>query len=255
MLASLRKNEVLERVGRDGSVVAAEVALELNVSEDTVRRDLRDLAAEGKIQRVHGGAVRLSPAAADYTTRTNVAAGPKAEVARAAAAMIEPGQTIFLDGGTTASAICRALPTSLDITVVTHSPTVAIELVERPAVRVLLIGGTLYRHSIVTVGAIAAEHISSLNLDVFFMGVSGVHPAHGLTTGDAEEAAIKRSICRRATDTYVLASSEKLGSALPHRVVGFDQVTAAITDERHPRNLSALRRAGLSVVSTAQPKS
>jgi DeoR/GlpR family transcriptional regulator of sugar metabolism len=254
VLASRRKNEILERVRRDGSIVAAAVAVEWNVSEDTVRRDLRELAADGKVQRVHGGAVLVSPAAADYTTRTNVASGPKADVARTAAGMIKPGQTVFLDGGTTTAAICRALPLSLDITVVTHSPTVAIELVDRPAIRVLLIGGTMYRHSLVAVGAIAAEYVNNLNVDVFFMGVSGVHPVHGLTTGDAEEAAIKRSICRRAADTFVLASSEKLGSALPHRVVPFDQVTAAISDERNARTLNALRRAGLSILPTASTK-
>jgi DeoR/GlpR family transcriptional regulator of sugar metabolism len=253
VLASQRKNEILERVRRDGSIVAAELAVEWNVSEDTLRRDLRELAADGKLQRVHGGAVQLSPAAGDYATRSGVATGPKTDVARTAAAMVKPGQTVFLDGGTTTAAICRALPTSLDVTVVTHSPTVAIELVNRPAVRVLLIGGNLYRHSLVTVGAIAAEQINSLTIDTFFMGVSGVHPIHGLTTGDAEEAAIKRSITRRAVETFVLASSEKLGSALPHRVVQFNQVTAAITDETNKRILNALRRAGLSILST-EPK-
>jgi DeoR/GlpR family transcriptional regulator of sugar metabolism len=80
------------------------------------------------------------------------------------------------------------------------------------------------------------------------MGVSGVHPTHGLTTGDADEAAIKRTISRRAADTYVLASSEKLGSALPHRVVAFDEVTAAITDETDPRALDPLRGAGLAII-------
>lgn len=255
MLASQRKNEILERVRRDGSIVAAQVAVEWNVSEDTIRRDLRELASEGHIQRVYGGAVLTSPAAANYATRTSVATGPKAEVARFAAAMIKPGQTVFLDGGTTAAAICRALPANLEITVVTHSPTVAIELVDRPAVSVLLIGGTLYRHSLVTVGAIAAEYVNALSVDLFFMGVSGIHPLHGLTTGDAEEAAIKRSICRRAADTFVLASSEKLGSASPHRVVAFDEVTAAITDETNPRTLNALRRAGLPIQTTASARS
>jgi DeoR/GlpR family transcriptional regulator of sugar metabolism len=248
MLASQRKTEIGKRVQRDGSVVATQLAIEWGVSEDTIRRDLRELAAEGRIQRVHGGAVSASPAAADYATRTTVATGPKAAVARTAAAMIEPGQTVFLDGGTTTAAICRELPASLDLAVVTHSPTVAIELVGRPAVRVLLVGGMLYRHSLVTVGALTAEYLNTLNIDLFFMGVSGVHPTHGLTTGDAEEAAIKRSISRRAADTYVLASSEKLGAALPHRVVGFGEVTAAITDEQDARTLDTLRQAGLAIV-------
>ena len=248
MLASRRKQEILDRVRREGSIVAAMVAVELDVSEDTIRRDLRELASQGHLQRVHGGAVQVSPAAANYATRTLVAAAAKALVARAAVALIKSGQTVFLDGGTTAAAICQALPDSLDITVVTHSPTVAVELVDRHQVRVVLVGGTLYRHSLVTVGALASEYINSLTLDLFFMGVSGVHPTHGLTTGDAEEAAIKRTISRRAADTYVLASSEKLGSALPHRVVAFDEVTAAITDETDPRTLDPLRSAGLAII-------
>ena len=248
MLASRRKQEILDRVRRDGSIVAAVVAVELDVSEDTIRRDLRELAAQGHLQRVHGGAVQVSPAAANYATRTHVAEAAKAQVARTAVALIKPGQTVFLDGGTTAAAICHALPDSLEITVVTHSPTVAVELVDRQQIRVVLVGGTLYRHSLVTVGALASEYINSLTLDLFFMGVSGVHPTHGLTTGDAEEAAIKRTISRRAADTYVLASSEKLGSALPHRVVAFDEVTAAITDETDPRVLDPLRSAGLAII-------
>jgi DeoR/GlpR family transcriptional regulator of sugar metabolism len=250
VLSSQRKNELLERVRRNGSIIAAQVAVEWNVSEDTIRRDLRDLASAGHLQRVHGGAVLSSPAAANYSTRTNVANGPKSEVARYAASMIKAGQTVFLDGGTTTAAMCRALPLSLEITVVTHSPTVAVELVDRPAVEVVLIGGTLYRHSLVTVGAIATEYINSLSVDVFFMGVSGIHPVHGLTTGNAEEAAIKRFICQRAADTVVLASSEKLGTALPHRVVAFGQVMAAITNETNARVVGALRRAGLNIVRT-----
>lgn len=249
MLASQRKQEILDRVRRDGSVVAAVVAVELNVSEDTIRRDLRELAAHGHVQRVHGGAVQVSPAAANYAARTTVAAAAKVQVAHAAVGLIKPGQTVFLDGGTTAAAICRALPDTLDITVVTHSPTVAVELVDRQRVHVILVGGTLYRHSLVTVGALASEYINGLTLDLFFMGVSGVHPVHGLTTGDVEEAAIKRTISRRAADTYVLASSEKLGSALPHRVVAFADVTAAITDETDGHTLHALRSAGLAIIT------
>jgi DeoR/GlpR family transcriptional regulator of sugar metabolism len=253
MLAPQRRSEIVRRVKHGGSVVAAELAAEWQVSEDTIRRDLRELAADGLLKRVYGGAVNASPAAADYATRTEVATEPKKAVATTAVGLIEPGQTIFLDGGTTTATMCRCLPPTVDLTVVTHSPTVALELIDHPTVQVLIIGGTLYRHSIVAVGATAAEYIATLNIDVFFMGVSGVHPTHGLTTGDAEEAAIKRTISQRAADTYVLASSEKLGSALSYRVVGFGDVTGAITDERNPKTLKALRQAGLAIVPTPDP--
>jgi DeoR/GlpR family transcriptional regulator of sugar metabolism len=128
-----------------------------------------------------------------------------------------------------------------------------VELVARPGIEVLLIGGRLYRHSVVAVGAVAAEQIAGVRADLFFMGVSGVHPKAGLTTGDAEEAAIKRSICRQSSETFVLASSEKLGAASPCRVVPFGDVTAAITDATGPPALlRSLARAGLSLITAAR---
>jgi DeoR/GlpR family transcriptional regulator of sugar metabolism len=163
--------------------------------------------------------------------------------------LISDGQTVFIDGGTTGQALCRELPPALAATVITHSPTIAVELTGHPGVDVLLIGGRVYRHSVVTTGSIAAEQIAAITADVFFMGVSGVHHQAGLTTGDAEEAATKRSISRRSSETFVLASSEKLGAASPFRVVEFADVTAAITDATDARTLKPLRRAGLELLT------
>lgn len=249
MLTSQRKAEILVRLRADGSVVAKELATLWDVSEDTVRRDLRELAAEGLLQRVHGGALPVSPAIASFEVRRNVATAEKAVVARLAAAVVQPNQTVFIDGGTTAVALCSALPTQVAVTVITHSPTVATALLDHPNVELLLIGGRLFRHSVVTMGSIAAEQLAGINVDVFFMGVTGVHHAAGLTTGDAEEAAMKRAICARSSDTYVLASSEKLNAASPFKVVEFSDVTAAITNETRGAALRTLRAAGLRVIT------
>ncbi len=249
MLTSQRKTAILGLLDRDGSVVAKDLAATWEISEDTVRRDLRELAAEGLLQRVHGGALPISPAAADFETRRTVATGEKRIVAQLAASLVSDGQTVFIDGGTTGQALCRALPPDLRATIITHSPTIAVELTTYPKVDVFLVGGRVYPHSVVTTGAIAAEQIASVSADVFFMGVSGVHHQSGLTTGDAEEAAIKRAISRRCSDTFVLASSEKLGAASPFRVVDFAEVTAAITDTTDARTLRPLRKAGLDVIS------
>jgi DeoR/GlpR family transcriptional regulator of sugar metabolism len=249
MLSAQRKAQVIEILQRDGTVVARELAGRWHVSEDTIRRDLRELAAEGRLQRVHGGALPVSPAAQDLDARRSVATGAKARVAETAAAMIVDGQTVLIDGGTTAHLLCRALPTTRRATVITHAPTVAAALELHPGIDVLLIGGRLYRHSMVAVGALAAEQIANVSADLFFMGVSGVHAEAGLTTGDAEEAAIKRSLSRRAAETFVLASSEKLGAASPYRVVGFDEVTGAIVDAgAAPAVTSSLSRAGLRII-------
>jgi DeoR/GlpR family transcriptional regulator of sugar metabolism len=249
VLTSQRKTAILDVLGRDGSVVAKDLAVTWGISEDTVRRDLRELAAEGLLQRVHGGALPISPAAGDFETRRSVATAEKQIVARLAANLISDGQTVFIDGGTTAQALCRALPRNLRATIITHSPTIAVELTAYPTVEVFVIGGRVYPHSVVMTGAIAAEQITAVSADVFFMGVSGVHHQAGLTTGDAEEAAIKRAISRRSSETYVLASSEKLGAASAFRVVDFADVTAAITDTTDTRTLRPLRKAGLEVIT------
>ncbi|GAB1514744.1 DeoR/GlpR family DNA-binding transcription regulator [Actinophytocola sp. KF-1] len=230
MLAAERRDLLLARLRTDGKVIAKELAAELGLSEDSVRRDLRELAAAGLCQRVYGGALPVSPAVADYATRTAVSLDSKDRVARRAAELVRPGSTVILDGGTTALAVTRALPADLAATVVTHSPTVAAALVEHPTVEVFLIGGRLFKHSAVTSGAAAAEAAERVQADLFLLGVTGVHPEAGLTTADADEAAMKRLLARRAADTYVLASEEKIGAASPFEVLPWDAVAGVITD-------------------------
>jgi DeoR/GlpR family transcriptional regulator of sugar metabolism len=135
-----------------------------------------------------------------------------------------------MDGGTTALAVVRALPLDLQATVVTHSPTVAAALVDHRDVEVFLLGGRLFRHSLVTCGAAAVEAAQAVTADVFLLGVTGVHHETGLTTGDADEAAMKRALARRAADTYVLASAEKIGAASRFAVLPLVEVTGIVTD-------------------------
>lgn len=151
-------------------------------------------------------------------------------MAALAAGLVRPGSTVILDGGTTSLAVTKALPRDLVATVVTHSPTVAAALLDHDGIEVFLLGGRLFRHSAVTCGAAAAEAAQAISADVFLLGVTGVHPEAGLTTGDAEEAAMKRTLARRAADTYVLASAEKLGAASRCAVLPFADVAGIITD-------------------------
>lgn len=230
MLAAQRRTLLLDRLGRDRRVVAKDVATELGISEDTIRRDLRDLAAAGLCQRVYGGALPASPAVADYPTRRQVGVAGKERVAAAATALIRPGTTVILDGGTTALAVVHALPATLQATVITHSPTVGAALAEHAGVEVHLIGGRLFKHSVVACGAAAVEAAQAVNADLFLLGVTGVHHEAGLTTGDADEAAMKRALARRAADTYVLASAEKIGAASRFAVLPLTAVAGIITN-------------------------
>jgi DeoR/GlpR family transcriptional regulator of sugar metabolism len=193
--------------------MSSELSVHFGVSEDSIRRDLRELAAEGLLQRVHGGALPVSAAIASFETRKNVQISSKQRIARTAVQLIQPGQVVIIDGGTTTAEMVRLLPRDLAFTAITHSPSIAIALVDFPLVEVIMLGGQLYRHSVVSVGSAVLESIARINADLFFMGVTGVHKTAGLTTGNYEEAGVKRALAARAAETIVMVSKEKLNSA------------------------------------------
>jgi DeoR/GlpR family transcriptional regulator of sugar metabolism len=249
MLAAERRDFLLSRLSHDGKLVAKDVAAELGLSEDSLRRDLRELAAEGLCLRVYGGALPASPAVADYAARVDVAPDSKRRVAQRAVELIRPRSTVILDGGTTTLAVVHALPRDLHGTVVTHSVTIASALVEHPSVDVFVIGGALFKHSAVSSGAAAVEAAQRVNADLFLLGVTGVHARMGLTTGDADEAAMKRALSARAGETFVLASAEKIGTASPYEVLPLDAVAGIVTDAA-PKDptITALRHRGVEIL-------
>jgi len=248
MLAPQRKQYLLKVLAETGQLIAKTVSEQLGLSEDTIRRDLRELASEGRLQRVHGGALPASPAVADFAGRRQLASEAKIAIGRAAAKMVRPGQIVILDGGTTTLQLARHLPPDLKATVVTHSPTIAVALVEHPSVEVVLIGGRLFKHSVVTVGAAAAEAIGRLRADLYFMGVTGIHPQAGLSTADLEESHIKRALSASAAETYVLVSAEKMNAASPYVIASITDIDGIIVERGIPEDaLQPYRQAGLAV--------
>ncbi|MFC5461105.1 DeoR/GlpR family DNA-binding transcription regulator [Massilia niabensis] len=243
MLTSERKLILLDLLKQEGKIVAKTAAGLLEVSEDTIRRDLRDLAGEGLLQRVHGGALPASPAMADFAARQHIAVDDKSAIGRAAAQLIQPGQVVFIDGGTTSSHLVRHLPPHLRATVITHSPSVAVDLVAHPGIEVIMLGGRLFKHSVVGVGSATVEAIRQVRADVYFMGVCSVHPEAGLSTGDFEEAGVKRALSAVAAETIVLASPEKLATASPYQVIPLDELSGLVTMASVPAELLAPYRA------------
>jgi DeoR/GlpR family transcriptional regulator of sugar metabolism len=230
VLTKQRKQLILKKLRTDGQIIAKSVSKELGLSEDTIRRDLREMALQGLLQRVHGGALPASPAVVDFGGREKIGTAAKIAIGKAAAAMIQPGQVVILDGGTSTRELVRHLPPELHATAVTHSPTIAMELVSHPGIEVLLIGGRLFKHSVVAVGAAAIEAIRQIRADTFFLGVTGIHPEAGLTTGDLEEAHIKRAFIAAAAETVVLVSSEKLNAASPYLIAPVTDASSIIVE-------------------------
>ena len=248
MLTAQRKQLILGRLATHGQIVAGELALELGTSEDTIRRDLRELAQQGKLQRVHGGALPASAATGDLRVRQQVSPDEKQALGRHGAQLIKPGQVVMLDGGTTAIQVARQLPADLRATVITHSPNVAVELAAHRHVDIIVLGGRLFRHSMVNVGASVIEAAARFRADLFFLGVTGVHPEAGLSTGDAEEADVKRALHARAAETVVLASSEKLLSASAFVIAPMKALSLLVVpDGTKPKTVAALRAGGVAV--------
>ena len=237
MLTTQRKQTILSRLKRDGQFVAKAFSEELGISEDTVRRDLRELAAEGLLQRVHGGALPKSAAVGDMHVREHLAQDDKRLLGRAGAALVHPGQVVILDGGTTSLQVVQHLPLDLRATVVTHSPTIAVALAEHLNIEVLMLGGRLFRHSMVNVGAGVIEAATRVRADLYLMGVTGVHAEVGLTTGDFEESSVKRALHERAAETVVLATLDKLGAASPFTVAPLKELSALVVPSTIPARL------------------
>lgn len=249
MLTSQRKQLILEKLAAEGQVLSKDLSAHFDVSEDTIRRDLRELAAEGHLQRVHGGALPSSSAVATFSERKSLKIEAKQRVARKGVELISDGQVVIIDGGTTTSELITLLPPQLSFTVITHSPSIALGLVAHPAIEVILIGGRLYKHSIVSVGAAAIEGINHIHADLFFMGVTGIHPEVGLTTGDYEEACIKRAFSGRAAETVVLASPEKINAASPFVIGDLSLInTLVVEKETNADWIKVVEAQGVSVV-------
>jgi DeoR/GlpR family transcriptional regulator of sugar metabolism len=232
MLTADRKDLLLARLAKDGRLVARILATELGTSEDTIRRDLRDLAAEGRLLRVHGGALPLSPTHAPMPLRRRLQTDAKARLGRAAAPFIQPGQIVILDGGTTHLALVQALPRDLRCTIVTHAPGIAAALEQHPLIDVILIGGRLMRHSMVALGPTTQDAYARLRADLCFLGVTGLHPDTGLTTGDAEEAALKATMINASAECLVLATPDKIGTSSAWGIVPLDILGRLISPER-----------------------
>lgn len=249
MLTEQRRRLILEVLKRDGRAVAGELARLWEVSEDTIRRDMRDMATAGLLKRVHGGALPIVAPLPDLSARRGLATEEKQRLAAAALRLISPGQVVFFDGGTTTAEIVRQIPLDMALTVVTHAPTLAADLERHRDIEVVLLGGRIYRHSMVAVGPTALAAIEEIRPDVFFLGATAAHPAEGLSTGDFEEAAIKRRILERSLATYCPLTSEKLDMVSPFGIVPISQPTGLIVvSDIDPVVLDGYRAQGAHLV-------
>lgn len=212
---------------------------QLHVSPATIRRDLDALTKRGEIRRVHGGAVLVEGRIAEpvFETKTAIASKEKQRIARAALAFVKPGDTIYLDGGSTVLELARLVADHANLTVVTNSLQAALELAGRGP-RLILVGGELRRLSQTVVGPLTRLVLQELHLDKAFMGTIGMATKEGLTTTDPSEAFTKELVMRQAGQVIVLADSSKAGKVAFARAGSLDEVDVLITDAKLDRQFA-----------------
>jgi DeoR/GlpR family transcriptional regulator of sugar metabolism len=244
-----RHQYILELLGSEGRVLAADLSSRYKVSEDTIRRDLRELASSGKIQRVHGGALPRRAEAVPFVSRQKIDKESKIEIARAAAGIIRDGQVVLIDGGTTNLKIAAYLPRERSATIVTNSPPLALALADHPNVNVLMLGGNFLKDSQVTTGIETVRRIESIRADLCFLGMCSLHPEVGITVGHQEEAYVKQAMIGASTEVIGLISLGKMGTSLPYLVGPTSRLTRLITDASDQAVLNPYRSQGIEVTT------
>jgi len=218
-----RQQRILDLLRKQGRVVANELALAFAVSEDSIRRDLREMAAKGLCRRVYGGALLPTPQFDALPERVGRDDPERSALAAHAASLLLPGQVVLMDAGSTNVAIARALRDTA-LTVVTNAPAVADALASAQAAEVVMIGGRIDPRSGGAIGSIALQQLAELQADVCIPGVCAVDPETGIWGINAEECAFKQAMLRASATTLIVAGNEKLGARGSFRIAGIEQV-------------------------------
>lgn len=232
-----RQGQILQLLTRQEQVSVSALSSLLGVSEVTVRGDLDQLGRAGLLRRTRGGAARPleSEQALEESIKQHAAA--KRRIGRAAAALIQNGETIFLDVGSTTTEVARHLSPALQgVTVVTSGLNIALELERLPNVQVMVTGGTLRRLQHSLVNPYASDLLSRIRADRLFLGCNGVHPQHGVTNSNHEEAEIKAQMVKSSKVVVVLADHSKIGAVSRAHITALANVHTLITNQHahHP---------------------
>ncbi|MCQ0990486.1 DeoR/GlpR family DNA-binding transcription regulator [Jiella marina] len=252
MLSRERQARIGERLDREGKVVAQDLADEFAVSEDTIRRDLREMAAQGLCERVYGGALARPPALRheSFAQRRDREPRRKSDLARKAASFLEDGMTVFIDAGSTNIALAAQLPPERRLTLLTHCPAAAMAVTPCTGHAVHLIGGRYSAETGACLGSQTLSEIEALRPDLLVLGACGIDPRAGVTAFDPEDAAVKRCLGTRARSVMVLATADKLGTAAPFAVLEAGAVNRLVTDTAAgDAGLEAFRELGIEIIA------
>ena len=231
MLREERLQLILKMLDTNQRVSAVQLAEILNVSDDTIRRDLNELAENGLLKKVHGGAIPKSPSPYKLTDRINILHEEKIVLAQKAQQFFKDGQVILLDNGSTNMEVSRLMSPDLKATVFTTSIPIAQILCEHPNIELFMLGGRVFKDAQNTYGTEVIELLSKIRADIFLLGVCGMHHQIGITMPDWGESVVKRKMTEISAKTIALVTGDKLNTAENYVVCSYHQIDVMITDD------------------------
>lgn len=247
-----RQRQILDLIDRSQRVTVNQVVARFAVSQATARRDLEVLADQGRVRRVHGGAIAMRAGQSEppVLQRMSDQADEKRRIGQAAAALVADGETVFLGSGTTVLEVARHLRDRRDLTVITNSLLVLTTLADMPAISVIGLGGGLNRSGMSFIGHIAAQALSELRTNKVIFSIRGIDVEHGLTNDDLQETMVDRMILGVAREVIIVADHTKCGRVAAAVVAPLTAVQTFVTDSQvSPDYVAAARARGVRVIT------
>ncbi len=242
MLKEERQQRLIGEVELHNRILLTDMAEILDVSIDTVRRDVKELDAASKLQKVHGGAISMGFTTNSARNNNIYALEQKTKIAEKAITLLKPGGVIFIDGGTTCMELARLIPDDLELTCFTLSLPVAMQLLTKPNVTVIFVGGQISREAQISIGANAIHHLSEIRVDYGFIGTGYVDALFGLTEFDWDIVQVKKAVIKASKKTVLLSISEKLNSQHRYKTCDISAINTMITELDPENNLLNLFR-------------
>lgn len=249
MIKEERQQLIIKHIRERQSVYLSDLSALLNVSEDTVRRDIKILSDQGLLKAVRGGAVAHSPTPHHFRDREHFNVQHKELIAKKALQFIKDGQLIIFDGGTSALAVAAALPKDIHITAVTNSFPIVNVLEDHPKAEVLFAGGRLNKHSFATTGHDAIQLLRSVRADLAFLGICSIDITMGITTVDYEDGQVKKAIVDSSKHIIALSTVDKIGTAESYHICAANAIQTIITDvDPGEENRLLFTAAGIEII-------
>jgi DeoR/GlpR family transcriptional regulator of sugar metabolism len=249
MLKKERQAYILHQVNLHNKVLSSSLSEEINVSEDTIRRDLQELSDEGKIIKVHGGALSQSFNYVNYPSSKIYGYAQKKAIAQKVVPLIKDGMFILTTGGTTIIELARILPPQLKATFISGSIPAVLEYMHHPNIEVILIGDKVSKSSKITVGGDAIAKIKQLKADLCIMGINSIDTEHGITDNDWDVVQIKKAMIESSKKTICLTIAEKINSVQPIQVCQLNAINTLVTElAANDPKLLPYSKAGINVL-------